>query len=64
MTMEIGGFFGLVLLGLNIWAIISILGSAASNGAKALWILLIFVLPFVGFVIWLVAGPRSQTSSI
>ncbi len=64
MTMEIGGLFGLILLGLNIWAIISILGSGASNGGKALWILLIFILPFVGFLIWLVAGPKSQTSSI
>ncbi len=59
MSMEIGGIFGLILLGLNIWAIVSIVSSASSTGKKALWILLIIVLPLVGFLIWLIAGPRE-----
>ena len=61
--LEVGGFFGLVLLGLNIWAIVSILSSGASAGKKALWILLILVLPLIGFVIWLIAGPRGQVGT-
>lgn len=64
MTMEIGGFFGLLLLGLNIWAVVSIVGSAASTGKKVLWILLIVVLPLIGFLIWLIAGPRGRAEAI
>lgn len=54
-----GGIGGLILLGLDIWAIISVVGSGASAGRKALWVLLIVVLPLLGFLVWLVAGPRS-----
>jgi hypothetical protein len=54
--------FGLIVLALDIWAIVNIIGSTASTGAKILWTLLILILPIVGFVIWFFAGPRSQTS--
>lgn len=57
-----GGIGGLILLGLDIWAIISVIGSNASPGRKALWVLLIAVLPLLGFLIWLVAGPRSAAT--
>ncbi|KEP69378.1 hypothetical protein FGG78_10785 [Thioclava sp. BHET1] len=50
---------GLVVLVLDIWAIVSIIGSGASTGAKVLWILLIIILPILGFIIWLVAGPKG-----
>ena len=40
----LGGIGGILLLGLDIWAIISVLGSSASSGAKALWVLLIVLL--------------------
>jgi len=56
---ELTGFFGFILLVLDIWAIVSVVGSAASTGKKVLWILLIVVLPLVGFLIWLITGPRS-----
>ncbi|MDA8587030.1 PLD nuclease N-terminal domain-containing protein [Rhodobacteraceae bacterium] len=62
--MEIGGFFGLILLALNIWAIVSILGSTATTGRKVVWTLLILVLPLVGFIAWYVTGPRSRTQNI
>lgn len=61
---EYGGLFGLIVLALDIWAIISILGSNASTGAKVLWTLLVLVLPVLGFIIWLVAGPRSATRPV
>ena len=64
MTMEIGGLFGLILLGLNVWAIVSIVGSGSTTGKKALWILLILVLPLLGFIIWLVAGPRGTVRTV
>lgn len=53
------GLGGLIILVLDIWAIISIIGSAASTGKKVLWVLLVLILPVVGFIIWLIAGPRS-----
>ena len=34
-------------------------GSSASTGAKVGWTVLILLLPVLGFIIWLVAGPRS-----
>jgi len=54
------GFGGFILLVLNIWAIVSIFGSAASTGRKVLWTLLVLILPLVGFIIWLLAGPRAS----
>ncbi len=59
MGMEITGLGGLVLLGLDIWAVVSVLGASVSPGRKAIWILLILILPLLGFVIWLLAGPRA-----
>ncbi len=52
--------FGLIVLALDIWAVVNILGSPASGGAKILWALLIIILPIVGFIIWFFAGPRSR----
>lgn len=54
----LGGLIGLIILIADIWAVIKILQSGASTGAKLLWILLIILLPLIGLVIWLLAGPR------
>lgn len=62
--LEVGGLFGLIILILDIWAIVSIIGSSVSTGKKVLWTLLVLILPVVGFIIWLIAGPRSSTQSI
>ena len=56
---EYAGLGGLIVLALDIWSIISVVGSNRDTGAKVLWILLILVLPILGFIIWLIAGPRS-----
>lgn len=55
-----GGLFGLLLLIADIWAVINIYQSRSSTGAKVAWTLLIIILPFLGFIIWLMAGPRSS----
>jgi hypothetical protein len=52
----------LVLIG-DIWAIIHIVQSRSSPGAKALWVVLVLVLPLLGLVIWFFAGPRSGSSA-
>jgi hypothetical protein len=44
---------------LDLWAIISVIGSSASTGGKVLWVLVILFLPLLGFIAWLVLGPRS-----
>lgn len=62
--MELSGLGGLIILALDIWAIVSIIGSSASTGKKVLWTLLVVVLPIVGFIIWLIAGPRSSASHV
>jgi hypothetical protein len=56
---EYGGILGLIVLIADIWAIVNIMGSGASTGSKVLWIVLVLVLPVVGLLIWLFAGPRS-----
>ena len=57
MGVEVGGFFGLVILVANIWAIVRIFQSTASTGAKVVWIVLILVLPVFGLILWLLFGP-------
>lgn len=57
--MEYAGIGGFILLVLNIWAIISVIGSSATTGSKVIWTLLVLVLPLIGFIIWFFAGPRS-----
>ncbi|MDI3335555.1 PLD nuclease N-terminal domain-containing protein [Defluviimonas aestuarii] len=62
--LSLSGFGGLLILALDIWALVSIFGSTAPNGRKVLWVLLVFFLPIIGFVIWLIAGPRSSTRHV
>ncbi|MEK6594533.1 MAG: PLDc N-terminal domain-containing protein [Pseudomonadota bacterium] len=63
MGIEVGGIFGLLVLICDIWAIIHIAQSSASAGAKALWIVLVLLLPVLGLIIWFFAGPRSGKSA-
>jgi len=62
--LELSGLGGLIILALDIWAIVSIIGSSTSTGKKVLWVLLVLILPVVGFLIWLIAGPRSAARHI
>ncbi len=62
MGLEFGGLFGLIILALDIYAIVKIVGSSVSTGAKVLWILLILVLPLVGFILWLLFGPAKPAT--
>lgn len=62
MGIEVTGIGGLILLILNIWALVSIIGSSASTGRKVVWSLLVLILPLIGFIIWFFAGPRSSAA--
>ena len=57
--MEIGGFFGLLILIADVWAIVNIAQSGATTGKKVLWIVLVLILPVVGLILWFLLGPRS-----
>ncbi|MBQ0749068.1 succinate dehydrogenase/fumarate reductase cytochrome b subunit [Roseovarius sp. MBR-51] len=57
--LEITGIGGIILLILDIWAIVSVVGSGATTGKKVLWVVLILLLPLLGFILWLLFGPRS-----
>lgn len=56
---RVDGFWGLVVLIADIWAIINIVQSRTTTGKKVLWTVLVLLLPVVGFIIWLIAGPKS-----
>ena len=60
MNFEYSGLFGLLVLIADVWAIVNVVVSSSTNGKKVVWTVLILLLPIVGFIIWLVAGPRSQ----
>ncbi|MGB5340261.1 MAG: PLDc N-terminal domain-containing protein [Gammaproteobacteria bacterium] len=59
MVMEVGGLFGVLILAADVWAILNIFQSTATTGIKALWIILVLVLPLLGVIIWYFAGPRE-----
>jgi succinate dehydrogenase/fumarate reductase cytochrome b subunit len=59
--MDIGyhGLWGLLILACDIWAIINILQSTAANEKKALWVILVVLLPLLGLILWYFLGPRA-----
>jgi hypothetical protein len=56
---EISGVFGLVLLVLDVWAIVNVLQSRASTAHQVFWTVLVILLPLLGFLLWLLLGPRG-----
>jgi hypothetical protein len=58
--MEVGGIFGLLILIANVWAILNIFQSSADTVKKAIWIVLVLLLPLLGVIIWYFAGPRES----
>ncbi len=56
---EMGGFIGLLVLIADIWAIVNIIKSNATAGMKIVWVLVVIFLPVVGFIAWLIFGPKS-----
>ena len=54
------GIFGVLVLIADVWAIVNIMGSGRKTGDKVLWVIVILLLPIVGWIIWLAAGPRAN----
>lgn len=55
---SINGLFGLIILVLDVWAIIRVVGSSATTGTKVLWVVVILVLPVLGPILWYLFGPK------
>ncbi|MCK0150060.1 PLD nuclease N-terminal domain-containing protein [Marivita sp. S6314] len=58
------GIIGLIVLIASVYAIYNVLTSGASTGAKVIWTLVILILPVLGFIAWLVAGPKSSAARV
>lgn len=59
MNMGYNSLWGLLILAGDIWAIINIFQSAASNEKKLLWTIVVILLPVLGLILWFFLGPRD-----
>lgn len=59
MEIEVGGILGLIILIADVWAIIKTIQSPTTTGSKVFWVVFILLLPILGLLIWLLAGPKS-----
>ncbi|MCB1685660.1 MAG: PLDc N-terminal domain-containing protein [Pseudomonadales bacterium] len=59
MGIEVSGIGGLLVLILDVWAIIRVVGSRASTGSKVLWTVVILLLPVLGVILWFFFGPKD-----
>ena len=53
------GILGIVILVLDILAVLDCIKSNKSSGQKALWIILILVLPIVGLILYYLIGKKK-----
>ncbi|HSC68022.1 MAG TPA: PLDc N-terminal domain-containing protein [Cellvibrio sp.] len=58
MNLEVGGILGFILLVCVIYAIVKTTQSGASTGTKVIWIVVLLLLPFLGFILWWLFGPK------
>ena len=54
-----GGILGLLVLVLDIIAIVDVLKSSMDTGKKALWIILVLILPVIGMVLYFLIGKKQ-----
>ncbi len=52
--------WGLIVLIADVYALVNILQSGADTGTKVLWVVVVFLLPVVGFILWYFIGPKSR----
>ena len=60
MNFGYNSILGLVILAGDIWAIVNILQSSASNEKKLIWIVAVVLLPVLGLILWFFLGPRDR----
>jgi hypothetical protein len=54
-----GTLLGLAVLVLDIIAIVDVLKSAKDTGKKALWVILILILPLLGMILYFLLGKKK-----
>ena len=59
---ELTGIGGFILLALDIWALISVIGSNETTGKKVIWVLVILSCRCSASSLWLFFGPRAARS--
>jgi succinate dehydrogenase/fumarate reductase cytochrome b subunit len=59
---RLNGFFGLIILFADIYAIMKIVQSGADTTSKAIWTFLVVVLPVLGLIVWFFAGPGRSAA--
>lgn len=62
MNFGYSGILGVLILAGDIWAILNIFQSSASNEKKLIWILVVLLLPLLGLILWFFLGPRDRTA--
>ena len=60
--MQTGGIFGILILLADIYAILKIAQSSATTGSKAIWILVVLLLPLFGLIVWFFFGPGRKSA--
>ncbi|AQT61970.1 MAG TPA: PLDc N-terminal domain-containing protein [Cellvibrio sp.] len=58
MNIEVSGILGLILLICVVYAIVKTTQSNASTGNKVIWIVVLLLLPLLGFILWFLFGPK------
>ncbi len=59
MNFGYNGIWALLVLAADVWAIINILQSPAANEKKVIWVIVVLLLPLLGFILWYFLGPRG-----
>jgi hypothetical protein len=56
-----GSIWGLLILIVDIWAIVTIMQSGSTTEKKVLWVVIVLLLPVLGIVLWyLLGGPGAR----
>lgn len=58
------GIIGILVFIAGIYAIYHIVSSSETTTKKVLWVLGVVLFPIIGFIVWLIAGPRRSAVHI
>lgn len=51
---------GFIAISCALYAIFQVITSNETTANKTVWTLLLLVLPIIGFIVWVVSGPRGK----
>jgi uncharacterized membrane protein len=59
--MEVQGIVGIIILFLDIYAILKIVQSSKDVVIKAVWVVVVLILPVIGLIAWYLFGPGGRS---